>query len=398
MRATAVVLVIIVGAAVVLWFGNTLNSWVLGGLIGGLAALLISIPITLQLFFFLSRRHDERLDALTQEHEEIALARAAYLYPQVSTEVYEEYEGTEEYEEDEEDYTPEPELEYEDERPRRAVIRDQPELSYPRLPAPGQSHASFGAASQRNSPAARHPASPPLQRKGTQHPQDRRMRNSSFLGYQANMNRSQHQTAALRAARREAMRRQQMEQQENDIEVLPTNFPSRGLPAIRPSQSLIEQSARPDMRPRSSRQLPEQMGYPVQRRRVVEANPSQPTRRPLPAAGESSAKRFPKTDPLQVRASQTDQLRARSQQQTSPMRPQQETEPFRQQRQTNRMTRNPQLTEQSRDPDVVTGSITSPLVRRAPYTYEDDPIRQQLSQQLDAPAVRRSSRNEDESD
>src|ERR1700687_1873395 len=40
MRVAAVALVVIVGAAVVLWFGNTLNSLVLGGLIGGLAALL----------------------------------------------------------------------------------------------------------------------------------------------------------------------------------------------------------------------------------------------------------------------------------------------------------------------------------------------------------------------
>jgi len=51
MKAVATALVLIVGAAVVLWYGNTLNSWVLGGLIGGLAALLISIPISLTLFF-----------------------------------------------------------------------------------------------------------------------------------------------------------------------------------------------------------------------------------------------------------------------------------------------------------------------------------------------------------
>src|SRR5436190_11045753 len=59
MRVAAVALVVIVGAAVVLWFGNTLNSWVLGGLIGGLAALLISIPISLTLFSYLSRRHED---------------------------------------------------------------------------------------------------------------------------------------------------------------------------------------------------------------------------------------------------------------------------------------------------------------------------------------------------
>ena len=73
MRAAAVALVLIVGAAVVLWYGNTLNSWVLGGLIGGLAALLLSIPISLVLFSFFSRRHDEQFRAGVQE--EISLAQ-----------------------------------------------------------------------------------------------------------------------------------------------------------------------------------------------------------------------------------------------------------------------------------------------------------------------------------
>ena len=55
MKAVAVALVLIAGAAVVLWYGNTLNSWVLGGLIGGLAALLLSIPISLIRCFPTSR-------------------------------------------------------------------------------------------------------------------------------------------------------------------------------------------------------------------------------------------------------------------------------------------------------------------------------------------------------
>src|SRR5260370_36407698 len=67
MRAAAVALVLIVGAAVVLWFGNMLNSWVIGGLMGGLAALLLSIPISLTLFSYLARRHDEQLRAAEQQ-------------------------------------------------------------------------------------------------------------------------------------------------------------------------------------------------------------------------------------------------------------------------------------------------------------------------------------------
>lgn len=70
MRAAAVALVLIIGAVVLLIFANTLNSWVLGGLIGGLAALLISIPISLFLFTILARRHDEELRALQEQLEE----------------------------------------------------------------------------------------------------------------------------------------------------------------------------------------------------------------------------------------------------------------------------------------------------------------------------------------
>src|SRR5947208_12978157 len=86
MRVAAVALVVIVGAAVVLWFGNTLNSWVLGGLIGGLAALLVSIPISLTLFSYLSRRHDEQLKAEAQE--EMALAQLES-YAETPVEIYE---------------------------------------------------------------------------------------------------------------------------------------------------------------------------------------------------------------------------------------------------------------------------------------------------------------------
>ena len=83
MRFAPVALVLVVGAGVVLWFGNTLNSWVLGGLIGGLAALLISIPISLTLFFHFSQQHEERLRA----QEELALADAE-AYEEEAVEVY----------------------------------------------------------------------------------------------------------------------------------------------------------------------------------------------------------------------------------------------------------------------------------------------------------------------
>jgi hypothetical protein len=58
-KAVPVALVLIAGAAVILWFGNRLNSWILGGLIGGLASLLLSIPISLTLFAYFARQRDE---------------------------------------------------------------------------------------------------------------------------------------------------------------------------------------------------------------------------------------------------------------------------------------------------------------------------------------------------
>jgi hypothetical protein len=42
---------------------------------------------------------------------------------------------------------------------------------------------------------------------------------------------------------------------------------------------------------------------------------------------------------------------------------------------------------------MMTGNLKTPLVRRAPYLYEDDPLREELAQQIDGgPIVRRSSR------
>jgi hypothetical protein len=56
--------------------------------------------------------------------------------------------------------------------------------------------------------------------------------------------------------------------------------------------------------------------------------------------------------------------------------------------------RNPQVGERPRNPDAITGSLKNPLVRRPPYMYEDDPLRQELSQFVERPIVRRSSLKE----
>jgi len=69
--------------------------------------------------------------------------------------------------------------------------------------------------------------------------------------------------------------------------------------------------------------------------------------------------------------------------QTGPMRPQPRT---------GQIARNPHVEAQRGNPERVSGTLQNPMVRRAPYMYEDDPMRQEFAQHLNAPAVRRSSR------
>lgn len=142
------------------------------------------------------------------------------------------------------------------------------------------------------------------------------------------------------------------------------------------------------------------MANQYQQKRVVDATLAQQAKmgQRLPSSGQSSANRTSSTDALRTRQPdpQTDQLRG-NYPQTGQMRRQFQTPETGQmvrnpRQQTDQIARNPQVPEQRRNPDVITGSLKTPLLRRAPYMYEDDPLRQELAQQIDAPAVRRSSR------
>ena len=74
--------------------------------------------------------------------------------------------------------------------------------------------------------------------------------------------------------------------------------------------------------------------------------------------------------------------------------PNPETENLRLHPQSGQLTRNPQLGQSPLNPDLITGNLKTPLVRRAPYLYDDDPMREELAQQIDEePIVRRSSRH-----
>ncbi len=370
MRAAAVAIVLIFGAAVILVFANTLNSLVLGGLIGGMAALLISIPISLFLFTILSRHHDQKLQAFQQELEEMG-----YADPDENgyAEVYE----TDFYVlRDNEKYYNEP------------VNHRMPDVRA--LPAAGQSQASvnmaFNERTGRYPQGSRRPSQILRQSSGRGTPlqddSDRRQQRRS--AYEVNAIRSRFQTAALRAARREAA------QQFDDVEVIPTHSkaPYKRVPPGRSSQPLPEQPTR-SRHARTSSELPQQQAANPngsRRGRGIDTTSSLQygTRRSMSSGESNSATRTPQTDSLSMDGLNTEQLRGHSQ------RP--ETESLRMRPQTGQIGRNPQLGEQVRNPDMITGNLKNPMVRRAPYMYEDDPMREEFAQQIDGgPITRRSS-------
>ncbi|MBA2681675.1 MAG: hypothetical protein H0U76_25180 [Ktedonobacteraceae bacterium] len=362
MKAVAAALVLVVGAAVVLWYGNTLNSWVLGGLIGGLAALLLSIPISLTIFSFLSRHHDQRSRS-DEEYEPIyeypevpeRVARSVYVVeedrPRVRPEVWGEedewYEGEEDGEEvfyDRTQGSRRPSA-----QPRLPAPNQQ--RSVPRLPAPQQSTVkSTRQLSQTTRQLPERNALNPKQLSArekeitTRRPTQQRMNYSGQPGYQPETQQSQMRSQALRTARMEAAR----QREEDQIEELPSHR-SRRSPSSRSSRTLSESQY--DEQEISQRTQQGAKQYPRRPRRKADAPSSQ--------NGESQF------------SSQTSES-------------------------TTRQSAQRQRTEPETDylnPPMTNGNIKKPLVRRAPYMYEDDPLRKELSQQVEGPITRRSSRN-----
>jgi hypothetical protein len=366
-KAVAAALVLIAGAAVVLWFGNTLNSWVLGGLIGGLAALLLSIPISLTLFSYLSHRHDEQLRAEAELVE--AELSQMYEYEQIPARSARGTYAVEEYVDDEEEEFWDEDEEYY-QQPRQQV-RHLPQPA-PQRPSPNRQSVSrrgtydpLPKPGTRNVPAARN------KDVGSRRATTRNLTSPAFPGYEPGSMLRHHRSAALRAARME-----KVQQYEEDDEVLPTHF-SRRTPSMRPEQDLPDQYEQIP-RLRSSRQLPPETPKAQRRPRVVEAKPSRnDLPHSLPPEGGSTARRSaylddPETESLGDYYPETGSMR----------------------RPTGQIVRNPRFDGEVPHTEKPSGSLGRPLVRRAPYTYEDDPIRQELSQQLHPPKVRRSSRLE----
>ena len=373
MKAAALAFVLLIGAAIVLAFANTLNSWVLGGLIGGLAAILLSIPISLAIFTILARRHDELLYAQGQEDEM----------------VFDDEEYAEVYEADAYILPSDDEQYLELQERRIPERRNVAAPSYPRLPEAGQSQAQSSAKSVYNQRSLKYPQGTQrpsqalsAQGDGTRTPSQRLSadRAAPYTRNQPNTL-AKHQTAALRAARREAA--QELNIDQDDI---PTSTSmSRRLPAG-PSQPLNGRPLTGGLS-RPTRQLSRQEISPNQSQQSVDRGTKQQTmssRRHRFIADEDTSNRYPRTDSLSVRETKTDRLQGHLEQ----------TGPLQRNPETGKIIRNPQLGERPRNPDAITGSLKNPLVRRPPYMYEDDPLRQELSQLIERPIVRRSSLKE----
>jgi hypothetical protein len=365
MKAVAAALVLIAGAAVVLWYGNTLNSWVLGGLIGGLAALLLSIPISLMVFSYLSKRHDERLQA--EEQDEQGFMEDDYAYERIPARVMRKPREVEGYV-------------ITDETPP-AVWRDENTYARrvpPALPAPQRTRNSerLSAIQGTSVPAHRAPQDKTRGKETTVlHATTKKIGGTPTFEPSSSI--SHHRSEALRLARLEAAQ----QQQDDDVEVLPTHNPKKGM-IVRPTQSLAKRNNQGTsiVPPRpATRQQPQPSTR--QQRRIVDATGQQDGRRTLSESNDEPIRRLePSTDAIEGSYPQTGPLRRGSQ--------------------GGRSRETTQEHEQRSGADSTHGSANKPLVRRAPYMYDDDPLRQELAQHLEAPMVRRSSRfdEDDEND
>jgi hypothetical protein len=352
MRVAAMAFVLVVGAAVVLVFANTLNSWVLGGLLGGLAAILLSIPISLVLFTFLARRHDARQKAAAQAFEnepdspgdgsyDHAIGQDARGYALSADKVFGTNPRTRAHSSPERHRLPvsgflslppvEQDLDSYEDEPGTFARRDP--RNYPR-------HSRYSAR-----PLARDDdlVSPSPRSKPPRDPSTRSL--------------AEHKSAALRQAREEAQ--QQIANNHHSL--------SRASRGTRPSRIHGSHSTRPpsnrildENHSRLSRSRNAQPAWDEDENGLRDSITEQYPRRPsYPRKPRASRSVDPWTDTLEE---EDDQIE-------------------------------PGWSRRPRDPERISGTLRNPLVRRAPYLYDDDPLREELAQQLesDRPIRRRSS-------
>ncbi|MEO7021548.1 MAG: hypothetical protein ABI234_15460 [Ktedonobacteraceae bacterium] len=371
MRVAAVALVLIVGAAVVLAFANTLNSWVLGGLLGGLAALLLSIPISLALFTLLARRHDTFQRSMDGSFED---------EPEFAEDFYDEH------------VVYETELSYDDEdlpvEPRARYLLEErrlPASGYLRLPAAGHSQAPYEEENDqepvrhpepRNYPRQPRSSSRSQEREtGTQISQSPQRPTPGEIRRQTSTHAlSQHQSEALRVARQEAQQ------------------PRSGSGSLSRRPQPQESRAQALQRARASRQLRTRPSTFRAQRPLDERDTwvSQQEDERLSWQEEEDFSNEFATDQL------SDSYQHYPRRASYPRQPRSEDGRSVETWQTSHEDRldEPPVRRSRDTSERMSGSLHNPLVRRAPYLYNDDPMREEFAQQLEngRPIRRRSSR------
>jgi hypothetical protein len=373
MRVALVALVLVIGAAVVLVFANTLNTWVLGGLLGGLAAILLSIPISLALFTVLTRRHEAR-----QRQSEGYFEDEPHF-------VEDSYQQATVYES--ENY---PTTEYEEPpaRPRSPHTqgnRHQPVSGYLRLPPPGPGRFSDEELSEQSTQRELHsyPRQPRMAADSPEYDEEPVARQNTSQG-SARHNPStrslaQHQSRALRLARQEALQQHRDDGRESTHRPRPAA--DRSQYSLRTPPNRAQRSDSPTS---GSRRMPNERESARLASQQNDRRSWEEDRQFEQFSEEESRERYStRTNyPRQPRSARSVDPR------TGSFDPDYEEDE-------ERPTRRP-----PRDTERQSGNLRNPLVRRAPYLYSDDPMREELAQQLDSdrPITRRSSRYEDEED
>ena len=380
MKAVATAVVLIAAGAVILWSGVTLNSWVLGGLIGGLAALLIAVPIALILFFHLSKHHNA-FSGGAMGRKKVSLSQV-YDYPTAYLDGLDsderEVEGSL-YTLEQGYYASEEDLDwqysdYDDGRSLSAYHRaasranNQP---VKRLPAPERRNTNGLQTSRR--------LSEPASTRGKNAQDERRSGRTTSSGSAL----SQYRSQALHAARQEAVQRRSgmIRREENtELEDLPVSS--------RRSFDEPEQDYRPAIR-RASRNLSAQTNPRRHQREMMEEDLLM-QEADLEAEGMDELdttmnRHYPRSTGYHTRRAYP---HTESVGQVAPYS-----------RAQRRLHQPEDLfdTDVTTEADITTGRTTDniqrPLIRRAPYLYDDDPLRQELSPYFDRPPVtRRTSR------
>ncbi len=294
-KAVATALVLIVAAAVILWYGNTLNSWVVGGLVGGFGALLLSIPISFVLFSYFSHHAHKPQHEDVLEDEVVFVQRGSYSLVQDQLDYNEDeyFDEEQEYYEYDEEEIYEGELDVDDEYvlAEQSVWEEEqprhvPPARYSPSPFPARSSAAsqdlpsqvqrdhYGADPERRS----------LQRaKGEARP----VKNAGSRGHRADSSHSHYRSEALRAARMEAALRAEYDEENG----FPSARATRRLEQMQRSTYAFSPQDKGG-KSRSSHDLPQSStnGSPRRPRRVVDALPPRDrSRRPLSPSGDNDA-------------------------------------------------------------------------------------------------------------